>query len=96
MWTALLQAIGSFVAGAVAWVVLEFFGRPVRKFYDLRGEAIYLLAQTGNVRARYKEIRGNVEQVEVVQDITDEDIATLKESPKQNSRSGISIPSIRG
>jgi hypothetical protein len=80
MWTALLQAIGSFVAGAGAWVVLEFIGRPLRKFYDLRGDTIYLLAQTGNVRARLNEIPGNVGQVEVVQDFTDEDMATLKEA----------------
>jgi hypothetical protein len=37
MGTAVLQAIGSFAAGAIAWVALEFFGRPLRKFYDLRG-----------------------------------------------------------
>jgi hypothetical protein len=85
MLTALLQAIGSFAAAAIAWITLEFFGRPLRKFYDLRGEAICLLAQTGNVRARYKEIRDtdgfvseNVEQV----DLSNEEIADLKEAKK--------------
>jgi hypothetical protein len=51
MGTALLQAIGSFAAGAIAWVVLEFFGRPLRKFYDLRGETVYRLAKVANVRS---------------------------------------------
>jgi hypothetical protein len=60
MWTALLQAIGSFSAGAIAWVVLEFVGRPLRKFYDLRGEVIHVLAQTANVPAAAREIRNDV------------------------------------
>jgi hypothetical protein len=85
MWTALLQAIGSFAAGAVAWVVLEFFGRPLRKFYDLRGETVYLLAHTANVGARWKEIpddtgsiSGNVEAL----NISDEQIADLNDARK--------------
>lgn len=83
MWTTLLQAIGSFAAGAGAWVVLEFFGRPLRKFYDLRGETIYLLARTANVSARWKEIpddvgaiSGNVETLNV----SDDQTADLKEA----------------
>jgi hypothetical protein len=52
MGTAVLQAIGSFAAGAIAWVALEFFGRSLRKFYDLRGETIYRLAKIANVRSR--------------------------------------------
>ena len=79
MWTALLLQLIGFVVAAVAWVVVEFFGRPLRKFYDLRGEAIYLLAQTANVPARFKEIPGNVGQVEV-QDIMGEETAIIKEA----------------
>jgi hypothetical protein len=86
MWTALLQAIGSFAAGAGAWVVLEFFGRPLRKFYDLRGETIYLLAQTSNVSARFKEIPDDVGaisgQVEAL-NVTDDQIADIKEAQKK-------------
>ena len=54
MGTAVLQAIGSFAAGAIAWVALEFFGRPLRKFYDLRGETVYRLAKVASVRSRTK------------------------------------------
>ena len=50
----MLQAIGSFAAGAIAWVVLEFFGRPLRKFYDLRGETVYRLSKIANVRSLAK------------------------------------------
>jgi hypothetical protein len=35
-----VQVIGSFFAAALGWVILEFVGRPLRKFYDLRGEVI--------------------------------------------------------
>jgi hypothetical protein len=42
MGTAVLQAVGSFAAAAIAWVTLDFVGRPLRKFYDLRGETIYI------------------------------------------------------
>ena len=79
MLTALLQAIGSFAAGAVAWLVLEFFGRPLRKFYDLRGETICLVAKTNNVSARRKEIdTGYVEEL----DRSPEQIADLTDATK--------------
>ena len=98
MWTALLQAIGSFAAGAGAWVVLEFFGRPLRKFYDLRGETIYLLAQTSNVSARFKEIPDDVGaisgQVEAL-NVTDDQIADIKEAQKKVPRSCVPIPRLR-
>jgi hypothetical protein len=55
----ILQTFGSLLAGAVGaalgWVILEFVARPIRRFYDLRGEIIQKMAQYGNVRARYKE-----------------------------------------
>jgi len=54
MGIAVLQAIGSFAAGAIAWVVLEFIGRPLRKFYDLRGETVYRLSKIANVRSLAK------------------------------------------
>jgi hypothetical protein len=85
MWTALLQAIGSFAAAAAAWIVLEFFGRPLRKFYDLRGETICLLAQTANVAARWKEIPDEVGsisgEVEAL-NVSGEQITDLKEAGK--------------
>jgi hypothetical protein len=52
-----MQVIGSFFAAAIAWVVLEFVGRPSRKFFDLRGEIIQKLAEYDNVRARATETR---------------------------------------
>jgi hypothetical protein len=51
MGTAVLQAIGSFVAAAIAWITLEFVGRPLCKFFDLRGETVYRLAKVANVRS---------------------------------------------
>ncbi len=42
----------SFFAATVAWLVFEFVGRPFRRFFDLRGEVIYVLTVTANVRER--------------------------------------------
>jgi hypothetical protein len=53
---ATLQVIGSFAAAAIAWVALEFAGRPLRKFFDLRYEVIRRMAEVDNVRARWREI----------------------------------------
>jgi len=46
------QVIGSFLAAALGWVVLEFVARPLRKFYDLRGEVIRRLTEYANVSPR--------------------------------------------
>ena len=51
-----LQVIGFFFAAAFAWITLEFVGRPLRKFFDLRGEIIRRLNEFANVRARLKEV----------------------------------------
>jgi hypothetical protein len=55
-----MQLIWPFVAGAAGWFVLEFVGRPVRQFFDLRGEVIRQMAVFANVRARWKEVRDSV------------------------------------
>jgi hypothetical protein len=85
MWLAAFQAIGSFAAAAVAWIVLEFVGRPLRKFYDLRGGAICLLARTANVAARWKEIPDDAGafsgQVETLH-VSEEQIGDLAEARK--------------
>jgi hypothetical protein len=31
------NAVGALVLGAIGWLALEFVGRPVRNFFDLRG-----------------------------------------------------------
>lgn len=61
----------SFFAATVGWLVLEFLGRPFRRFFDLRGEVIYLLTLTANARAQYKELRnspGTLEQLSLSDD----------------------------
>jgi hypothetical protein len=52
-----IQVVGSFLAAAFGWVVLEFVGRPLRKFFDLRGEVIRKLIEYANIRARWKIIK---------------------------------------
>jgi hypothetical protein len=55
----ILETIGSLLAAAIGasigWVSLEFVARPIRKFFDLRGEIIRRVAQYNNVPARYRE-----------------------------------------
>ncbi|MBI4275508.1 MAG: hypothetical protein HY659_12505 [Rhizobiales bacterium] len=72
--------IAAVVAG---WIAMEFVGRPVRKFFDLRGEVIRRMTQFANVRARQKEVRddvgatsGNVELL----DLSDKENARLEEA----------------
>jgi hypothetical protein len=52
-----VREVLSFAAAVAGWVVLEFVGRPFRRFYDLRGEVIQELVRHANVPARYKELR---------------------------------------
>jgi len=77
------QVIGSFLAAALGWVVLEFVARPLRKFYDLRGEVIRRLTEYANVSPRWREIpddvgatSGNREQLE----LSAEEIERLKKA----------------
>lgn len=81
-----LQVIGSFLAGAFAWVLLEFVGRPLRNFFDLRAEIIQKLVEFGNVRARFKvarrESEGVYEAVQADSDVTDAELTRLEEAEK--------------
>lgn len=85
MMAATLQVIGSFFAAAFAWIILEFVGRPLRKFFDLRGEVIRRLIEFANVRAHWKElpdsssaVSGNLEEM----DLSAVDIARLEEAQR--------------
>jgi hypothetical protein len=55
----ILETIGSLIVGAVGagigWGATEFVARPIRKFFDLRGEIIRRIAQYNNVPVRYRE-----------------------------------------
>jgi hypothetical protein len=42
-------------AGAMGWFGTAFLGRPIRHFFDLRGEVIRQWTQCANVHARWKE-----------------------------------------
>ena len=39
------NAIGAIILGALGWVALEFVGRPVRRFFDLRQRAKALMLE---------------------------------------------------
>ncbi len=71
----------SFIAAVVGWLVLEFVGRPFRKFFDLRGEVIYLLTLTANVRAQYKVLRDLPDALEPL-DLTEDEVKVLRQTER--------------
>jgi hypothetical protein len=75
---AFFSAVLPFCAAVAAWLVLEFLGRPFRRFFDLRGRVIFLLTFTGNVRAQYQEVKGTVD-LRVV-DLSPEEMDQLTEA----------------
>ena len=81
-----MQVIGSFFAAAIAWVVLEFVGRPIRKFFDLRGEIIQKLVEYGKVQARYNAIEPGRDVPapyhDNMNDLGEEEIKRLDEAKK--------------
>jgi hypothetical protein len=48
-----IQPLVGFAAATVGWLTLEFLGRPLRRFFDLRGETVELLTRVANVRAAF-------------------------------------------
>jgi hypothetical protein len=69
-----MQVLGSFAAGVIGWLVLEFVGRPFRNFFDLRGEVIRTLTEFANLKARWKPARddsgaesGDMEEMDMSQ-----------------------------
>ena len=40
------------IGGAITWGVLDFVQKPFRGFFDLKRQAVELLAKYSNVRAR--------------------------------------------
>jgi hypothetical protein len=92
-----LQVIGSFLAAALGWVVLEFVGRPLRKFFDLRGEIIRRLIEFANIRARWKDIpdsSGAVSGEREALSLSDGEIARLEEAQKNASRPRLANESV--
>jgi hypothetical protein len=77
----ILETIGSLVVGAIGaglgWGATEFVARPIRRFFDLRGEIIRRIAQYANVPARYKDMRnGTKEELPLGKD----ELARLREA----------------
>lgn len=80
-----VQVIGSFLAAALGWVVLEFVGRPLRKFFDLRGEIIRRLIEFANIRARWKLVEdssGAVSAEATEISLSEAEIARLEDAKK--------------
>jgi hypothetical protein len=87
----ILETIGTLIVGGIggigAWAATDFVARPIRKFFDLRADAIRLVSEYGNVRPRFEEV-GRLEvgralgRVETSEDLTlsDTDLAKLRQA----------------
>ena len=70
----ILETIGSLIVGAIGagigWGTTEFVARPIRKFFDLRADAIRLVSQYDNLRAWRHETRVSDDETRVWEDPT--------------------------
>jgi hypothetical protein len=65
---------GTFLIGVLGWFVSSFFGGPLRKFFDLRGEVVRQMARFANVPARWRELPDDMlERVEPAPSKEDEE-----------------------
>jgi len=64
----ILDTIGSLIVGAIGagigWGLTEFAARPIRRFFDLRGEVIRRMAQYADISKQVIERGGEVETPE--------------------------------
>jgi hypothetical protein len=82
----ILETIGSLIVGAVGagvgWAATEFAARPIRKFFDLRGDVIRMVSQHGNLRARFHEEWVSDTETRTTEDLTlsEADLVKLREA----------------
>lgn len=78
-----VSSLVGFFAAALGWLTLEVLGRPLRKFFDLRGETVELLTRVGTVRAEYKQRgSGDDSTTEVAHDLTPSEVEMLADARK--------------
>ena len=63
--------------GAIGWFATSFFGGPIKRFFDLRGEIIKQTIAMTNVRATEKEVPGELNKVKVLDELSKEDMECL-------------------
>src|SRR5262245_4360704 len=82
----ILETIASLLVAAIGaglgWAATEFVARPIRKFFDLRGDAVRMVSQYGNLRARFDERRVSDNEIRTSEDVTlsESDIAKPREA----------------
>jgi hypothetical protein len=77
----IVETIGSLalaaIAGGVGWAATEFVARPVRRFFDLRGEVIRRMAQYADIPPQIIQKEGGEIETPVVTEAT---LARAKEA----------------
>ena len=67
--TDIWSAVGALLLGGIGWFVTSFVGRPIRQFFDLRGEVIHRAVLYDNVTAAMRQSPdGSVEPLEISED----------------------------
>jgi hypothetical protein len=77
-WPIALGAAGT----VVGWIILEFVGRPIRRFFDLKAEVVRQSVVFGNVSAKWKQ---RTETSLPVRAIEDEELTPAQESRLQEA-----------
>jgi hypothetical protein len=72
--------VGAIGAG-IGWATTEFLARPIRKFFDLRGETIRMVSQYANLPTRFHTRRIDNETMTLEgPDLSEPDLAKLREA----------------
>jgi hypothetical protein len=86
----ILETIGSLVVGAIGagigWGLTEFAARPIRRFFDLRGEIIRRIAQYNNVPVRFRETPDGKREVLPFRETRDGEREVLPFSDDEDAR----------
>jgi hypothetical protein len=77
-----LQSLFGFAAAAIGWLTLEFLGRPLRRFFDLRGDTVELLTRIANVRAAYSHFHEELRIASMTPELTSGEIEALANAQK--------------
>ncbi|MFZ1011034.1 MAG: hypothetical protein WAN65_29620, partial [Candidatus Sulfotelmatobacter sp.] len=98
IWPAILAA----ACGAIGWIAIQFVGKPVRQFYDLRTEASKLIALHGydmfglfseTAKNDYKQIGAKLVAFDTSEPLAPPIIRRLGYDPKLAGRALLTVSS---
>jgi hypothetical protein len=82
-----ISALAGVLSGVVSWIATDFVARPVRRFFQMRGEIFQCMLYFDNVRAPVSE------RETTTADFTTDDAANLKEAQSALRRLDVQMQS---